>query len=72
MQADEEQLLLEAIDMAGFGNWTAVADHVGTKSKEECQVMLVVLYARACCGISCSWPFVAFTAVLCVKSVCCC
>ena len=38
MQADEEQLLLEAIDMAGFGNWTAVADHVGTKSKEECQV----------------------------------
>lgn len=71
IQADEEQLLLEAIDMAGFGNWTAVADHVGTKSKEECQVMLVVLYARGCCGMLCSWPLVAFTAVLCVKSVCC-
>lgn len=38
MQADEEQLLLEAIDMAGFGNWTAVAEHVGSKSKEECKV----------------------------------
>lgn len=39
LQADEEQLLLEAIDMAGFGNWTAVADHVGTKTKEQCQVL---------------------------------
>ena len=38
LQADEEQLLLEAIDMAGFGNWPAVADHVGTKTKEQCQV----------------------------------
>ena len=33
-------LLLEAIDMAGFGNWTAVADHVGTKTKDECKVLI--------------------------------
>ena len=39
MQADEEQLLLDAIDMAGFGNWTAVSQHVGSKSKEECKVV---------------------------------
>ena len=38
VQADEEQLLLDAIDMAGFGNWTAVSEHVGSKSKEECKV----------------------------------
>lgn len=38
VQADEEQLLLEAIDMAGFGNWTAVSEHVGSKTKEECKV----------------------------------
>lgn len=25
--------------MAGFGNWQAVADHVGTKSQDECKVI---------------------------------
>ena len=42
LQADEELLLLEAIDMSGLGNWAAVAEHVGTKSKEACKVC-------ACC-----------------------
>jgi len=42
VQADEEMLLLEAIDNAGFGNWTAVADHVGTKSKDECKVHAIL------------------------------
>ncbi|DBB01426.1 TPA: hypothetical protein ACH3X1_000090 [Trebouxia sp. C0004] len=42
--ADEEMLLLEAIDNAGFGNWTAVADHVGTKSKDECKGHYFVTY----------------------------
>ena len=28
---DEELLLLEAIEMYGFGNWGDIADHVGTK-----------------------------------------
>lgn len=30
--ADEEILLLEAIEMYGLGNWSDVSDHVGTKS----------------------------------------
>jgi hypothetical protein len=36
-QADEELLLLEGIDMFGLGNWTAVAEHVGTKGQEGCR-----------------------------------
>lgn len=35
-QADEEMLLLEAIDMVGLGNWDAVATHVATKTSEQC------------------------------------
>ena len=35
-QADEEMLLLEAVEMVGLGNWEAVATHVATKSSEEC------------------------------------
>lgn len=34
--ADEEMLLLEGIEMYGFGNWNEVAEHVGTKSKSQC------------------------------------
>ncbi|KAL5540241.1 hypothetical protein UlMin_044481 [Ulmus minor] len=34
--ADEESLLLEGIEMYGFGNWNEVAEHVGTKSKAQC------------------------------------
>ncbi|CAM8949951.1 unnamed protein product [Rhodiola kirilowii] len=34
--ADEEILLLEGIEMYGLGNWTEVAEHVGTKKKYEC------------------------------------
>ncbi|KAI4296030.1 hypothetical protein L6164_036020 [Bauhinia variegata] len=34
--ADDEILLLEGIEMYGLGNWTEVAEHVGTKSKESC------------------------------------
>ncbi len=35
--ADEELLLLEAIEMYGLGNWSDVADHVSTKSKQKCE-----------------------------------
>ncbi|GAB5356804.1 hypothetical protein AAMO2058_000320300 [Amorphochlora amoebiformis] len=35
--ADEELLLLEAIEQCGFGNWVDIADHIGTKTKEECE-----------------------------------
>ncbi|KAG6695556.1 hypothetical protein I3843_09G104700 [Carya illinoinensis] len=34
--ADDEILLLEGIEMYGMGNWAEIAEHVGTKSKEEC------------------------------------
>ncbi|KAK9935870.1 hypothetical protein M0R45_012744 [Rubus argutus] len=34
--ADDEILLLEATEMYGLGNWAEVAEHVGTKSKEQC------------------------------------
>jgi len=35
--ADEELLLLEGIEMCGFGNWSDIADHVGTKTKLQCE-----------------------------------
>ncbi|KAJ7967821.1 Transcriptional adapter, partial [Quillaja saponaria] len=34
--ADDEILLLEGIEMYGLGNWAEVAEHVGTKTKEQC------------------------------------
>ncbi|EXB29530.1 Transcriptional adapter ADA2b [Morus notabilis] len=34
--ADDEILLLEGIEMYGLGNSAEVAEHVGTKSKEQC------------------------------------
>eukprot|EP01118_Nematostelium_gracile_P018259 TRINITY_DN8065_c0_g1_i1.p1 TRINITY_DN8065_c0_g1~~TRINITY_DN8065_c0_g1_i1.p1 ORF type:complete len:443 (-),score=90.43 TRINITY_DN8065_c0_g1_i1:87-1346(-) len=35
--ADEELLLLEGIEMYGFGNWSDVSDHVGTKGAQDCK-----------------------------------
>eukprot|EP01112_Ceratiomyxa_fruticulosa_P007858 TRINITY_DN2044_c0_g1_i2.p1 TRINITY_DN2044_c0_g1~~TRINITY_DN2044_c0_g1_i2.p1 ORF type:complete len:610 (-),score=146.02 TRINITY_DN2044_c0_g1_i2:192-2021(-) len=35
--ADEEQLLLEAIDINGLGNWVDIAEHVGTKTPADCR-----------------------------------
>jgi transcriptional adapter 2-alpha len=35
--ADEELLLLEGIEMYGFGNWGDVSDHVGTKGAQDCK-----------------------------------
>ena len=35
--ADEELLLLEAIEMFGFGNWSDIAEHISTKTKTECE-----------------------------------
>jgi len=42
--ADEEQLLLEAVDKFGPGNWAAIADDVGTKSLEECKRHYFAVY----------------------------
>ena len=47
MQADEELLLLEAVDMFGLGNWAAIGEHVGTKSQEECRAHYNSVYINS-------------------------
>ncbi|XP_021658094.2 transcriptional adapter ADA2 isoform X2 [Hevea brasiliensis] len=47
--ADEEILLLEGIEMYGFGNWTEVAEHVGTKSKLQCIDHYNAVYMNSPC-----------------------
>lgn len=47
--ADEEILLLEAIEMYGFGNWAEVAEHVGTKSKSQCIDHCNAIYMNSPC-----------------------
>ena len=45
--ADEELLLLEAIEMFGFGNWSDIAEHVSTKTKTECEQHYNATYLNA-------------------------
>jgi len=45
-RADEELLLLEAIEAYGLGNWTEVAEHVGTKSKAMCRTHYFAVYVN--------------------------
>lgn len=47
--ADEEILLLEGIEMYGLGNWTEVAEHVGTKSKSLCIDHYNTIYMNSTC-----------------------
>ncbi|XP_073021986.1 transcriptional adapter ADA2-like isoform X1 [Primulina eburnea] len=47
--ADEEILLLEGIEMYGMGNWTEVAEHVGTKSKSQCGEHYNKIYMNSPC-----------------------
>ncbi|XP_014523682.1 transcriptional adapter ADA2b isoform X2 [Vigna radiata var. radiata] len=47
--ADEEILLLEAIEMYGFGNWNEVAEYVGTKSKSQCIDHYNAVYMNSPC-----------------------
>lgn len=35
--AEEELLLLEALEKYGFGNWEEISKHIETKTKEECE-----------------------------------
>ncbi|KAK9839318.1 hypothetical protein WJX81_007715 [Elliptochloris bilobata] len=42
--ADEELLLLEAVDMYGPGNWKDVFRHVGTKSEADCKAHYLSVY----------------------------
>ncbi|KAK9785179.1 hypothetical protein WJX73_004995 [Symbiochloris irregularis] len=45
--ADEEMLLLEAVDMVGLGNWEAVATHVATKSSQQCMQHYRAIYLNS-------------------------
>ncbi|KAI8375776.1 hypothetical protein BD560DRAFT_66225 [Blakeslea trispora] len=49
--ADEELLLIEAAEKMGIGNWQAIADYVGTKSKSECEQHYLDVYVS-----SPDWP----------------
>ncbi|GAB2298980.1 Transcriptional adapter ADA2b [Dionaea muscipula] len=47
--ADEEILLLEGLEMYGLGNWAEVAEHVGTKNKEQCITHYKNIYLNSPC-----------------------
>ncbi|KIM69612.1 hypothetical protein SCLCIDRAFT_1208081 [Scleroderma citrinum Foug A] len=49
--ADEELLLIEGISKAGLGNWQMVAEHVGTRTKEEVEEHYNSVYID-----SVNWP----------------
>ncbi|CAI5484223.1 unnamed protein product [Closterium sp. Yama58-4] len=48
--ADEEMLLLEALEMYGMGNWGEIAEHVGSKSKTQCHDHYLYDYLLSPCG----------------------
>ncbi|GJP84318.1 hypothetical protein CLOP_g14378 [Closterium sp. NIES-67] len=48
--ADEEMLLLEALEMYGMGNWAEVAEHVGSKSKAQCHDHYLYDYLLSPCS----------------------
>ncbi|KAM5580387.1 transcriptional adapter ADA2 [Rosa sericea] len=47
--ADEEMLLLEGIEMYGFGNWTEVSEHVGTRRRQQCIDHYNAIYLNSPC-----------------------
>ncbi|KAJ2484763.1 Transcriptional adapter ada2 [Coemansia sp. RSA 2320] len=49
--ADEELLLIDGLRQFGMGNWKDAAEHVGTKTKEECEQHYNEVYVG-----SASWP----------------
>lgn len=46
-RADEELLVLEAVESHGMGNWRDVADQVGSKTVEECETHYRQLYLES-------------------------
>ncbi|KAI0338298.1 hypothetical protein BDW22DRAFT_1363194 [Trametopsis cervina] len=42
--ADEELLLLEGISLQGLGNWQAISEHVGTRTREEVEQHYISVY----------------------------
>ncbi|KAH9858910.1 hypothetical protein C2E23DRAFT_768628 [Lenzites betulinus] len=49
--ADEELLLLEGTSLQGLGNWQAISEHVGTRTKEEVEKHYYSVYID-----SPNWP----------------
>ena len=45
--ADEEGLLMEAIETFGMGNWADISEHVGTKTLEECRDHYIRFYIES-------------------------
>lgn len=46
-----ELLLLQGISLQGLGNWQAIAEHVGTRTKEEVEKHYTEVYLN-----SSTWP----------------
>jgi len=49
--ADEELLMLEGIELYGFGNWVDIADHVSTKSADRCRWNYINWYLNRETGV---------------------
>lgn len=49
--ADEELLLIEGAENFGIGNWQDIADHVGSKTRDECEAHYLQVYVN-----SDTWP----------------
>ncbi|RKP10719.1 hypothetical protein THASP1DRAFT_27477 [Thamnocephalis sphaerospora] len=49
--ADEELLFIDGLAACGMGNWAGVSDHVGTKTKEQCEAHYLEVYVH-----SSRWP----------------
>ena len=48
-QTDEELLLLESIELYGFGNWHDISTYVGTKSAKKCELHYERVYMQTQC-----------------------
>ena len=42
--ADEEERLLEAMEIYGYGSWKVISEHLGTKAPEICKAHYFQVY----------------------------
>ena len=56
--ADEEERLLEAMEIYGYGNWNTISEHLGTKKSTVAKVRWLPCERRACwaCVFVCDQP----------------
>lgn len=45
--ADEELLLIEGAELFGLGNWADMAEHVGGRTKEDCEAHYMSTYVHS-------------------------